>query len=77
MYIIFYFKRNTNIYISILVSILLFLDNFSLLYGLNNIKPVGNPEHVTKIGNQAIEIQKKMIIYKSTKLNEVKWTTNF
>ena len=47
------------------------------MYDLNNIKPVGNPEHVTKIGNQAIEIQKKMIIYKSTKLNEVKWTTNF
>ena len=71
MYIIFYIKRNTNIYISILVSILLFLDNFNLVYDLNNIKPVGNPEHITIIGHQAIELQKnKMIIYKLTKINE-------
>ena len=41
------------------------------MYDLNNIKPVGNPEHITIIGHQAIELQKyKMIIYKLTKINE-------
>ena len=58
IYIIF-ISIETQLFISILVSILLFLDNFSLVYDLNNIKPVGNPEHITIIGSQAIELQKK------------------
>ena len=70
IYIIFYINRNSNIYINIF-SILAFIDNLGLAYDLNNIKPVSNPEHISIIGNQAIELQKnKMIIYKLTKLNE-------
>ena len=52
-------------------SILVFIDNFSLLYDLQNIKPIKNQEHIRIIGSQAIELQKnKMIVYKLTKLNE-------
>ena len=71
IYIIFYINRNSNIYILIFFSIITFIDNLGLAYDINNIKPVSNPEHISIIGNQAIEIQKnKMIIYKLTKLNE-------
>ena len=47
------------------------MENLNLVYDLNNIKQVNNPEHIRLIGSQAIEIQKnKIIIYRLTKLNE-------
>ena len=70
-YISFFISIETQTYILIFFSIITFIDNLGLAYDLNNIKPVNNPEHISIIGNQAIEIQKnKMIIYKLTKLNE-------
>lgn len=54
-------------------TILVFIDNFSLLQDLHAAtnKSVDNPEHIRIIGRQAVEIQKnKMIIYKLCKLNE-------
>ena len=38
-------------------SILLFIDNFSLVYDLQNINRIDNQEHIRIIWNQAIEIQ--------------------
>ena len=70
-YISFFISIETQTYILIFFSIITFIDNLGLAYDLNNIKPVNNPEHISIIGNQVIEIQKnKMIIYKLTKLNE-------
>ena len=70
-YISFFISIETQTYILIFFSILAFIDNLGLAYDLNNIKPVNNQEHISIIGNQAIELQKnKMIIYKLTKLNE-------
>ena len=61
----------TQKFIIMFFLILVFIDNFSLLYGLQNIKPINNQEHIRIIGSQAIELQKnKMIIYKLSKLNE-------
>ena len=40
----------TQIFISVFVTILLFLDDFGLACDLKNIKPVANPEHITIIG---------------------------
>ena len=53
-------------------TILVFIDNFSLLHDLQTAtKYVDNPEHIRIIGSQAVEIQKnKMIISKLCKLNE-------
>ena len=58
-YILYFISIETQVFISIFVSILILFDNFNLVYDLNNIKPVGNPEHITIIGSQAIELQKK------------------
>jgi len=70
-YISFFISIETQTYILIFFSIITFIDNLGLAYDLNNIKPVNNPEHISIIGNQAIELQKnKMIIYKLTKINE-------
>ena len=61
----------TQIFISVFVTILLFLDDFGLACDLKNIKPINNQEHIRIIGSQAIEIQKhNIIIYRLTKLNE-------
>jgi len=58
-------------FILVFCTIIVFLDNFSLVYDLNSIKTIDENENIKIIGNQAIEIQKnKMIIYKLTKLNE-------
>ena len=52
-------------------SIIVFIENLSLVNDLNNVKPINNPEHIRLIGSQAIEIQKnKIIIFWLTKLNE-------
>jgi len=55
-------------------TILVFIDNFSLLQDLHHAatnKSVDNPEHIRIIGMQAVEIQKnKMIIYKLCKDTE-------
>jgi len=52
-------------------SILVFFDNFSLVYDLQNIKQIDNQEHIRIIGYRAIEIQKnKKIIYKLSKINK-------
>ena len=70
-YISFFISIETQTYILIFFSIITFIDNLGLAYDLNNIKPFNNPEDISIIENQAIEIQKnKMIIYKLTKLNE-------
>ena len=57
-------------FILVFCTIIVFLDNYSLVYDLNSIKTIDENENIKIIGNQAIEIQKKMIIYKLTKLNE-------
>ena len=58
-------------FILVFCTIIVFLDDFSLVYDLNSIKTIDENENIKIIGNQAIEIQKnKMIIYKLTKLNE-------
>ena len=70
-YISFFISIETQTYILIFFSIITFIDNLGLAYDINNIKPVNNQEHISVIGNQAIELQKnKMIIYKLTKLNK-------
>ena len=52
-------------------SILVFIDNLSLIYDLQNKKPIINYEHIKIIGVQALEIQKnKTIIYKLSKIND-------
>ena len=52
-------------------SISVFIDNLSLVYELQNIKPINNYEHIKIIGVQALEIQKnKTIIYKLSKIIE-------
>ena len=52
-------------------SILLLIDNFSLMNDIQNFKPFNNPEHIHIIGDQAIELQKsKIIIYNLTKIKE-------
>ena len=45
------------------------MENLSLVYDLQNIKQVNNPEHIRLIGSQAIEII-YIYIYRLTKLNE-------
>ena len=40
-------------------TILVFIDNLSLVYDLQNIKPIINYEPIKIIGVQALEIQKK------------------
>ena len=70
-YISNFISIETQIFSIMFFSILVFIDNFTLLYELQNIKPINNQEHIRIIGSQAIELQKhKMIIYKLTKLNE-------
>ena len=70
-YISNFISIETQIFAIMFFSILVFIDNFTLLYDLQNIKPINNPEHIRIIGSQVIELQKnKMIIDKLTKLNE-------
>ena len=47
----------TQIFNMMFFTILVFIDNLSLVYGLQNIKPINNYEHIKIIGVQALEIQ--------------------
>ena len=70
-YTLYFISIEIQIFIWTFFSIIVFMENLSFVYDLNNIKLINNPEHIRLIGSQAIEIQKnKIIIYRLTKLNE-------
>ena len=61
-YFKYYINRNTN-FIIFFSSILVFIDNFSQVYDIQNINPIDNYEHIKIIGIQALEIQYNKLLY--------------
>ena len=55
-YTLYFISIEIQIFILIFFSMIVFMENLSLVYDLQNIKQVNNPEHIRLIGSQAIEI---------------------